>query len=54
MMNYKEIPWMSDNTSTRNKKQISLAFVTKKFGPREIDNLASVRKLYMKILENKC
>lgn len=45
---------MSDNTSKRNKKQkISLAFVTKKFGPREIDNLASVRKLYMKILENK-
>ena len=45
---------MSDKTSTRNKKQnISLAFVTKKFGLREIDNLASIRKLYMTILENK-
>lgn len=45
---------MSDKASTRNKKQkISLAFVTKTFGPRKNDNLASVRKVYMKILENK-
>lgn len=46
------MPWMSDKISTRNKMQtISLAFLTKKFGLRGTDNLASNRKSYIKILE---
>lgn len=43
---------MSDKISTRNKTQKKcISFLTRQFGPREIDNLASNRKSCIKILE---
>lgn len=47
------MPGMSDKISTRNKtqKKKCISFLTRQFGPREIDNLASNRKSCIKILE---